>query len=190
MAHSKKKRRSSARRNTAGRSHSKKRMTRRHGRRSNPGFLGSPTDWVQGGAGVLGGVVVARVLPQLVLGASNAGPMGYGANLIAALGAGWLTHMIFPRNRVLTGAVVAGGVAATLARVIADRTPFGAQLSLTGLGDWGLGLYQKSNFNRPQHLVNGRPGTPGSSNYAFGPGSPYSGLPTLSNAGADTTANC
>ena len=189
MARSKK-RKSSARRNTAGRSHSKKKMTRRHHRRSNPAFLGSATDWVQGGAGVLGGVVITRALPQLVLGAGNTGPMGYAANAIAALAAGWVTHMVFPRNRVLTGAVIAGGFAATLARVIADRTPFGAQLSLTGLGDWGLGLYQKSNFNRPQHLVNGRPGTPGSSNFAFGPGAPYSGLPSMSNAGSDSSLNC
>jgi len=186
MAHTKKRRKSSARRNTAGRSR-KRTMTRR--RHRNPAGLGRPMDWVQGGAGVLAGVLGTRALPQMLLGASNTGPMGYAANAVAALVLGWGAHAIF-KKPVITTAVVAGGFASLFSRIIADKTPYGAQFSLSGLGDWGLGLYQKSNFNRPQHLVNGRPGTPGSSMFAYGPGAPYSALPTMSNAGADGTQNC
>ena len=187
MAHTKKKAKSSARRN-AGRSH-KKPMTRR--RHRNPAGLGRPMEWVQGGAGVLAGVLGTRALPQMLLGASNTGPMGYAANAVAALALGWAAHMVF-KKPIITTAVVAGGFASLFSRVIADKTPYGAQFSLSGLGDWGLGLYQKSNFNRPQHLVNGRPGTPGSSMFAYGPGAPYAAasLPSTMNAGADGTQNC
>ena len=192
MAHSRKRRKkSSARRhNTAGRTH--RRMTvRRHRRRSNPGNLGSMMDWVQGGAGVIAGVVGTRAIPQMVLGASNAGPMGYGANAITAVALGWLTNMLFPRNRVLTGTVIAGGFAATLSRIIADKTPFGAQLSLSGMGDWGLGLYQKSNFPYPPRVQNGRLPSPGSSMFTWGDGSQgAASLPTRSNVGADSMSPC
>jgi hypothetical protein len=185
MARSKRKK-SSARHRNAGRSHSKKKMTSRRHRRSNPGFLGKPMDWAAGGAGVLAGVVGTRALPQMVLGAGNTGAMGYAANAVTALGLGWLTHMVFPRNPVLTGAVIAGGFAATIARVISDRTPFGAQLSLTGLGDWGLGLYQKSNFNNPQRIV--APRGPNSSMFTWGAGD--QGVPSMASAGSDSTSAC
>ena len=187
MAHSKKKKKSSsARHRNAGRP--KKHMTRR--RHRNPSGLGRPMDWVQGGVGVVAGAAGSRILPQLVLGASNTGGMGYAANAVAALILGWGAHAFFKRP-VLTAAVIAGGFGSLFARVISDKTPYGAQFSLSGLGDWGLGLYQKSNFNRPQHLVNGRPGTPGSSMFAYGPGTPYaSALPSVANAGADGTQNC
>jgi hypothetical protein len=182
----KKRKKSSASHRNAGRP--KKHMTRR--RHRNPAGLGRPMDWVQGGAGVLAGVLGTRALPQLILGPSNTGPMGYAANAIAALALGWGAHALF-KKPVITTAVVAGGFASLFSRIIADKTPYGAQFSLSGLGDWGLGLYQKSNFNRPQHLVNGRPGTPGSSMFAYGPGAPYGGgLPSLANAGADGAQQC
>ena len=188
MARSKKKKSSGARHRNAGRP--KKHMSHRR-RRSNPAGLGRPMDWIQGGAGVVVGAAGSRILPQMLLGASNTGPMGYAANAVAALVLGWGAHAIFKRP-VLTAAVVAGGFGSLFARVISDKTPYGASFSLSGLGDWGLGLYQKSNFNRPQHLINGRPGTPGSSMFAYGPGTPYvsGGLPSVANAGADGTQNC
>ncbi len=192
---SKKKGKSMARRKTTKRAvarhtgarHSKKQMTRRR-RRSNPGNLGSMKDWVVGGAGVLAGVVVTRAVPQMVLGTSNAGPTGYLANVVTAVGAGWLSHMMFPQNRILTATVIAGGFATVISRIIADKTPFGAQLSLSGLGDWGLGLYQKSNFPYPPRVQNGR--GPGSSMFTWGDGS--QGLPAASfaSAGSDSTGAC
>jgi hypothetical protein len=185
--HSRKKRRATAKRsNTAGRRQIRKVV--RHRRRSNPAGLGRPMDWLQGGAGVIAGVVGTRAIPQLVLGASNTGPMGYAANAIAAVGLGWLTHMLFPRNAVLTTSVIAGGFAGLLSRIIADKTPFGAQLSLTGLGDYGLGLYQKSNYPAPPHLVGGRPGQPASSAFTWGGGEQ---IPVMSAPyGNDSTAPC
>ena len=123
--------------------------------------LGRPIDWVQGGAGVLVGVVGTRALPQMILGASNTGMQGYLANAVTAAGLGWVTHMVFPRNPTLTTSVIAGGFAALLARIIADKTSFGPQLSLTGLGDWGLGLYKKSNYPYPPQLQDGRLRGPG-----------------------------
>jgi hypothetical protein len=157
-------------------------------RRRNPAGLGRPMDWIQGGAGVLVGVVGARALPQIVLGASNSGVMGYVGNVVASLGLGWVTHMVFPHSPVLTASVVAGGFAGTLARVISDKTPFGAQLSLTGLGDWGLGLYKKSNFPYPARLQNGALHSAGNSMFTWGDGS--QGMSTLATVGADSTAAC
>jgi hypothetical protein len=183
MAH-RKKAKARARHNTAGRPR-KSRAVRHHHRRRNPGFLGSPMNWVQGGAGVLAGVVGTRALPQIVLGGSNTGAMGYAANAATALALGWVTHMFFPRNPILTGSVIAGGFAATLARIISDRTPFGAQLSLTGLGDWGLGLYQKSNFNNPQ-FIRGPRGRE-SSMFSWGPSGMAAPMPV---AGADSREPC
>jgi len=179
------KRRATANRN-AGRRHVKKVM--RHRRRSNPGAIGNPVDWLQGGAGVLAGVVGARAIPQLILGASNQGPTGYVANAVAAAGLGFLSHMLFPRNLKLTAAVVAGGFAGLIARIISDQTPFGSTLSMTGLGDWGLGLYQKSNYPNPPRLQNGRLPSPGSSQFTWGDGS--QAMSTQSNYGSDSMSAC
>ena len=149
MARSRKKKRSStSHRSNSPRRHSKKVM--HHLKRSrNPAGLGNPMDWVTGGAGVLTGVVGTRAIPQLILGSSNTGAMGYIANGITAAGLGFLSHMFFPRNRVLTPAVVAGGFASLIARIIGDYTTYGQYLSLTGVGD-----YMVSNVVAPQRLVN------------------------------------
>jgi len=150
--------------------------------------LGRPVDWITGGAGVLVGVVGTRAIPQLLLSDKNTGVMGYIANAVTAAGLGWVTSMVFPRNMILTGSVIAGGFAALLARVISDQTPFGAQLSLTGLGDYGLGLYKKSNYPYPPQLQDGRLRGPGSSMFTWGDGS--QGQSTYGSVGADSTANC
>lgn len=114
------------RRNPAGRRQTKKVVGHR---RPNPGtVLGRPMDWLQGGAGVIAGVVGTRAIPQMLLGASNNGPTGYAANAAAALGLGWLAHSLL-KKPVITTAVIAGGFAGLLSRIIQDKTPFGAQLS-------------------------------------------------------------
>jgi hypothetical protein len=178
------KKRAVARHTNAGRR--RKSTTRRHHRR-NPGGLGRPMDWVQGGAGVLAGVLGTRALPQMILGASNTGPMGYAANAVAALALGWGAHMLF-KKPVITTAVVAGGFASLFSRIIADKTPYGAQFSLSGLGDWGLGLYQKSNFPYPPRLQNGR--GPGSSMFTWGDGSQGQPAATYAAGGSDSTGAC
>jgi len=187
MAKQKRRRVAVAKHRNAGRP---RRKAVRHHRRRNPAGLGRPMDWIQGGAGVLAGVVGTRAIPQLVLGASNTGAMGYVANAVTAAGLGWVTSMMFKGNHVLITSVIAGGFAALLARIISDKTPFGSQLSLTGLGDYGLGLYQKSNFPYPPRVVNGRLGSPGSSNFTWGDGSQGMTPVSVATAGSDSTAAC
>jgi hypothetical protein len=187
MAHSKKRCKVAvAKRSNAGRRRTTKKVTHRR-RRMNPSSIGTPMNWIQGGAGVLAGVVGTRAIPQLIFAGSNTGTMGYLYNAVTAAGLGFLSHMLFPRNPVITASVVAGGFAALFARVISDQTPFGAQLSLTGLGDYGLGLYQKSNYLNPQRIIGGRPGTPASSNFTWGDGSQ---TPAMVNYGSDSSATC
>lgn len=143
-------------------------------------------EWVQGGAGVLAGVIGARALPQLVMAGSNSGPMGYLMNIIATLGMGWVSHMVFPRNRTITAAVIAGGAAATLARAITDQTQYGKYLALTGVGDWGMGLYLKSNFPAPPRIVD-----PQQAFFQWGDGSQMGGAAiAAASAGADGYQNC
>lgn len=148
MAKSTTKKKSAAKRNTASRSGSKKKMFAKK-RRSNPSALGSPMDWAQGGAGVLAGVVGTRAIPQLILGEKNVQGMGYFANFVTAAGLGWVTHLLFPRNRVLMASVLAGGFAALFARVIGDFTTYGKYLSLTG----GVGDYMISNAPVPSRII-------------------------------------
>src|ERR1035441_5847771 len=66
----KKKRYATAKRSNAGRRRAVKKVIR-HRRRSNPGTLGRPIDWLKGGAGVIAGVVGTRAIPQLLLGADR-----------------------------------------------------------------------------------------------------------------------
>ncbi len=146
-------------------------------------------DMAFGGAGVIGGVIGSKAIPQMLLGAGNTGPMGYAANAFATLGLGWLSHMAFPHNKALLSGVVFGGFGALISRIAADRTPFGAQLSLAGLGDYGLGLYQKSNFPYPQRVQNGRIPSPGSSMFNWGAGG-QAGMSTVANAGSDSMGAC
>jgi hypothetical protein len=143
-------------------------------------------DWVTGGAGVLAGGVGARMIPQMLMGPSNTGAMGYAANAAAAIGLGWLAHVMFPRQPILTVTVIAGGFGGLISRIVADRTSFGGALSLTGLGDWGLGLYQKSNFNNPQRIAAAR--GPNSSMFTWGAGD--QNIPILATAGSDSTLAC
>ncbi len=187
VARRRKKRATAKRRTNAGRRSAPKKVMRRSRRRSNPGALGNPMQWAEGGIGVVFGAVGSRMLPQMLLSSGNSGAMGYLANIGAAIGLGYLSHVMFPRRPALATGIVAGGVGATISRAIADRTPFGAQFSLSGLGDWGLGLYQKSNYPYPPRLQGGVPGTPQSSNFTWGDGSQPV---TSANYGSDSSARC
>lgn len=142
-------------------------------------------DWLQGGAGVLAGVVGARAIPQMILGASNTGAMGYAANAAAAAGLGWLAHMFFPRSRVLTASVIAGGFAGLIARIISDKTSYGQYLSLTGIGDYGMGLYLKSNFPNPPRLTD-----PGQAAFNWGPAADIPQYAISGSAGEDSYSQC
>ena len=156
-------------------------------RRRNPAGLGSPVDWVTGGAGVLVGLIGSRSIPQVLMASSNTGATGYAMNAISAVGLGFLAHMVFPRKPLIAAAVVTGGFAGLIDRVLSDNTPFGAQLALSGVGDYGLGLYQKSNFPYPSRVSGGR--GPATSMFTWGDGSQLSPV-TLATQGADSTAAC
>lgn len=130
-------------------------------RRSNPGSIGSPKTWVMGGAGALAGFVGSAALPQLILGSGNVGVTGYAVTAAAAIGLGFLSHFLLPRQQEVTFGVVAGGFANLLRRVITDQTPFGSYVSNTGMGD-----YMVANWGPPR-MNNGlfsamaeAPGTP------------------------------
>lgn len=142
----------------------KKRMNRRHVVRRNPGTMGRPSDWLALGSGAIVGGFGATSLPQMVLGASNTGPMGYlgmaAATAILAVGA----HMVFKKNLMLTSGVIAGGTGAIIKRIIGDYTPFGQYLNAQGAA--GMGDYLSGwNFTTPQIIGgngNNQLGTPGS----------------------------
>ncbi len=145
--------------------------------------------WLEGGAGALVGVLGSKAIPQMVLGVGNTGAMGYAANAAATLGLGFLASSVFPHKPALMSGIIFGGFGALIARIVSDRTPYGSVLSGSGLGDYGLGLYQKSNFNMPQRIQNGRIPSAGSSMFTWGDGSQR--VSSVANAGSDTTmGNC
>jgi len=122
-------------------------MARRHHR--NPAGIGSPKDWLFGGAGALAGFVGSAAVPQMFLGSSNVGVAGYAATAAAALGLALLSHFLMPRQTAVTFGVAAGGFANLLRRIITDQTPFGGYLSGTGMGD-----YMVANWGPPR-MVDG-----------------------------------
>lgn len=140
------KRKSSASRSNAGTRRASKKMSHKRARRHNPAGLGRPIDWVKGGAGVIGGAVGSRVIPQLA-GSANTGAMGYGLNLLTAVGLGFLAHMAL-KDVVITAGVIAGGFAATFVRIATDQTQYGQYLALSGVGD-----YVVWNFSSPQRVT-------------------------------------
>lgn len=152
VAKKRKRVKATARRSNPAGSRRRKRAvtTKRSRRRSNPagGALGTPMDWLQGGVGAIAGGVGTRMLPQILLGAGNTGAMGYAANAVAALALGYFAHKFFGRSRVATVAVLAGGFAALLERVISDKTAYGPLLQ-------GTGDYLASDFLTPQRMVDG-----------------------------------
>ena len=192
MATKKKKKSASAKKNAGTRHYTKKTKKQVRHKQRNPGDMGRPIDWATGGAGVVLGGLGSRVIPQLVLGASNTGPVGYLANGITAIALGWVSHMFFPKQRFLMYGVILGGMGGLITRIVTEQTPYGASLSTpaAGLGDWGLGLYQKSNFLSPQ-LVRGPRGA-ASSQFTWGDGSQAMvAAPSMANMGSDSTgANC
>jgi hypothetical protein len=126
-------------------------MGRRRTRR-NPS-MGRAASGVSGflvqGLWAIGGAASSKMLTQMVLGSSNTGLMGYGANLASAFLIGTGVKMVL-RNPSAGNAVILGGVIQTLLRVLIDKTPFGERVSNIGMGD-----YMAQNFLTPQRLVDG-----------------------------------
>ena len=154
MEKTKKKRKSSASpRKTAGYSPKKKGNPgkKNHRRRSNPGAYGGPMEWLTGGVGAVVGGVGAPALTQLVLGASNTGPMGYFGNAVAVALLAAAAHFAAPRQKFLAMGIVFGGVGSVIRRVIGDYSLLGSYSSQVGMGDYLMNF----NYPIPQYLQPG-----------------------------------
>lgn len=142
---------------------------RHHRRRRNPGFGGGLFGNLGGlaidSAFAIGGGVTTRTLPQLVLPNQNSGVMGYGLNILAAVG-GSAAITKFTKNARYGGMFLLGGIVMTFGRVVDDI--FGTQLVsfaainpgsspvLSGDSTYDMrvyrrlsGSYQPSNFPLP-----------------------------------------
>lgn len=184
MAAHKKSKKKAARSN-AGRPRRKTNMTHHRRRTHRNPSIGSPMTYVEGGAGVLVGVFATRSLPQMFAASANTGPTGYAMNAAVAIGLGILSHMLMPKRPVFTAALVAGGMASLLSRIIQDYTPYGAQFSsLSGLR--GFGDYQiTNNWTNPPRLQ-----SPDSAMYRVPPMAAPVAMAGVSGYGGDGYANC
>jgi len=144
------------RKNPAGTTR-RRRTTKRvgHRRRSNPSTFGKPMDWLSLGGGSVVGAIGATSLPNMLLGSSNQGAVGYlgmaAATGILAVG----THMVFKRNTMAVAGVIAGGAGAIIRRIIQDYSPVGSYLNSLTSGS-GMGDYITNwNFTTPQIIGGG-----------------------------------
>jgi hypothetical protein len=154
-------RKSSVKRSNAGtRRRRRSNPTRRHHhRRHNPGQFGGPMEWVTGGIGAVVGGVGAPALTQMVLGASNTGPMGYFGNAVAVALLAAASAFAAPKQKFLAMGIVFGGVGSIIRRVIGDYSLLGSYSSavaqntagVSGLGDYIMNW----NYPIPQYLQPG-----------------------------------
>ena len=119
---------------------------RRHHRKNAGRSSGSPFGSVMHIGVSIASAFGAKYLTQAVLGASNTGFVGYIGNGLATAAIAMVAKMFGYARYV--NAIVAGGALQIAIRVASDYTPYGAQLSRTGLGD-----YQVSNWVTPQRYV-------------------------------------
>jgi hypothetical protein len=96
---------------------------------------------------VIGGAVSSKIAAQLVLGASNTGPMGYAANLAAGGLGAWIIGGPM-KDKKAAAAFFSGSVVEVVLRLITDYTPFGSYVSGLGMGD-----YFMSNWVTPQRYT-------------------------------------
>jgi hypothetical protein len=130
--------------------------TSRGKRKHNPSGLaatiGSPKDLLTGGIAGLVSAVATRQLPQMILGASNTGIEGYGANFVTALVATWAAGT-FAGPAAGRGALI-GGMVIFLDRVLSEQvSPIAGYLSLSGVGDatayTKLGTIRQGYYSHP-----------------------------------------
>lgn len=119
-----------------------------HRRRRNP-MGGSWGGEITQALYIIAGAVGSKMGAQMVLGTSNTGFMGYGANLAAGGILAWLAKSVMKNDAAAKG-VFAGAVVQVVLRLITDYTPFGQYASLQGVGD-----YMASNWVTPQRYVDG-----------------------------------
>ena len=120
----------------------------RHNRRRNP-MGGSWGAEITHALYIIAGAIGSKLGAQMVLGTSNTGFMGYGANLAAGGILAWAAKGIMKNTDAAKG-IFAGSVVQVVLRLITDYTPFGQYASLQGVGD-----YMASNWVTPQRYVDG-----------------------------------
>ena len=94
-----------------------------------------------------GGAVLSRMIPQWVLGGSNAGMVGYAANVVAGLTLAWAGRKFI--SRAAGNAALAGAGIALVLRLVQDWTPWGGTFNLQGVGDPGMGILMPSSYVDP-----------------------------------------
>src|SRR5579871_6252093 len=167
MTNPKRKRRNRARRRSNPFFSSKKRSVRRRrrsnpfgfsrrrrmNRRRNPVIAGYGTvDLLKVGISAAAGAYGTRALTQLVLQSNNTGWMGYGANILAALGLGYAADKFLGKDYGI--GVIAGGLAGVATRIWQDKVSQTSPSQLSGMGDLdfsasGMGDYVNSPFPVP-----------------------------------------
>jgi hypothetical protein len=145
-----KRRKSSKKANAGSHRRRRNRTVKHHRRRSNPG-IGPMKDWLSLGAGAVVGGVGATQLPQMLLAGSNTGAMGYFMNLAATGILAGAAHMFMKGNKTLTAGIIAGGVGATIRRIIGDYSLLGSYGTSLGMGDY----LSNWNFATPQYTAGG-----------------------------------
>jgi hypothetical protein len=109
--------------------------------------MGQAGRWLQLGAGAVVGAAGATTLPNLVMGASNTGAVGYAATIAATAALAWAGHA-FVKKPDVTAGIIAGGVGALIRRIIQDYAPQGSFLTALGMGD----IITDFNFAVPQTI--------------------------------------
>jgi hypothetical protein len=92
------------------------------------------------------GGVGATQLPQLVLSTSNTGAIGYLANMAATGILAAAAHMLMKGNKALVAGIIAGGVGATIKRIIGDYSLLGSYGASLGMGDYLTNLNPQYTF--------------------------------------------
>lgn len=143
------------RRNPAnGRTVFAKRTGRKHRQQRNPAITANISTMLQKAAWTVGGLVGARGLTQFAFTAiknpaANSGVLGYVSNIVAAFVLGGVVGKF--RGKEAGSAVTIGGLAGVVARAVTEYAPGGqfVRAQLSGLGDYGLGLYLPTQYAVP-----------------------------------------
>jgi len=104
-----------------------------------------------GGGALVGGSVPA-MLSNAVLSTNNTGWVGYLSNLAGTLVLAWGASKVAkgPSGQHFSLGILAGGIGATIKRIIGDYSLLGSYGSQLGMGD-----YMASNWVTPQRMVDG-----------------------------------
>jgi hypothetical protein len=138
----------------------------RHNRRRRNPMGGSWGAEVTQALYIIAGAIGSKLGAQMVLGTSNTGFIGYGANLAAGGILAYAAKALMKNDAAAKG-IFAGAVVQVVLRLITDYTPFGQYAKLQGVGD-----YMASNWVTPQRYVDGLNSAQIEIPTGWGPGAP------------------